>query len=272
MRYSASARLAIKKVAGKSTNEQFLAQVARESTPEQRRCALLLVGGNDHRALAIRQAQAPLRLDRLPSYWSHAALILDWEAADVANAVGVEASLDPEDLSEQVPERNGVTFFRVSRYLDQNRYPNLCVVVPTEFERSDKDQTDVRRRLSEAALDPNRERVRYRLWDWLGVWARFIYAPVGTPNPVTEGIPLPAAALCEYAYEAGGLDLTPGATAPNACPELLWATILHWHDRMGGVKIRAWRLVRDPVQAPRAVHDAPLDEAFRAFRGEAPKP
>jgi hypothetical protein len=221
------------------------------------RGALLLVGGVDFRARAIRQAQATLRLDRQPSAWSHAALLLNWPAP--LKAQGAEVALDPEDIALQVPENNGVTFFHLSRYFDQRRYPNLCVAVLDVDQKVDQKVKETvseklqefRAGIAEAAFNPNRDRVRFPLWDWLGVWAHYLYTTAGATNPVTQGIPLPGAALCEYAYESTGLDLTPGATAPNACPEILWATIKHWQNRIGaqGIRMKAWRILRDPEPA-----------------------
>jgi hypothetical protein len=114
-------------------------------------------------------------------------------------------------------------------------------------------------------MDPNRDRLRYRLWEWLGVWANYTYAPAATANPIATGIPLPAAALCEYAYEAAGLDLTPGATAPNACPELLWTTLLYWYDRIGpqAGQVAAWSLVEEDESPTRKPLSITLDAEFR---------
>ncbi len=259
MRYSAEKALKIVEVPPQWSNERFFAAVHKGTAPEMWRGALLLVGGVDFRARAVRQAQAPLRLDRLPSAWSHAALLLQWPAP--LKGQGAEVALDPQDIALQLPEQNGVTVFHLARYFDGSGYPNLCIAALDVDEKSAKQSDkEANKRLSadfhgkrtliaDAAFHPNRDRVRFPLWDWLGVWAHYLYTAAGAANPVTQGIPLPGAAFCEYAYEAAGLDLTPGATAPNACPEILWATIKHWHQRIGeeGIRMKAWRILRDPA-------------------------
>ncbi len=245
MRYSPSPKLEITRLPPEAKN----AEVAElDAKPDARRAAIVLVGARDPRSLAIRMAQAHLRFDQRPSYWSHAALLLSWEG-DAADARGVEVTLDPEDDAQQVPERNGVTSFRLARYLDDARYPNFCVAT---FDIPAQNGEAIKQHILDAALHPNRERSRYPLWDLLAPWARYTYAPLSTRNPLLEPVALPSAALCEYAYEAGGLDIIPGATAPNACPELLWSTLLYWHDRireLGGT-LHARCVLRDEIGAP----------------------
>ncbi|HSN99868.1 MAG TPA: hypothetical protein VLS89_16340, partial [Candidatus Nanopelagicales bacterium] len=181
IRFSSSPRFEVTRIVDdrSPTNAAFAARVADETTAAERRGALLLVGATDPRALAVRRAQCHLRLDRRPSYWSHAALLVSWEQAGPESAIGVEVSLDPEDMARQVPERNGVTAFRLARYLDAARYPNLCVAT-VDFPKS----PDIKDRICEAALRPNVERARYPFWDQLAAWARHAYAPSTTPNPL----------------------------------------------------------------------------------------
>lgn len=248
MRYSSAERFRVREPKKKDPSaEEFFDGIARATSAEDRRGGVLLVGGISPRDLVVRQTQAELRMDRLPSYWSHAALILDWpERAHVDDVIGAEVTLDPLQPDQQVPERNGVTLFRLSRYADRRRYPNLAFATICDAEKRElKDEIEW------AALNPNRDRLRYRLWEWLGLWTSHTFAPAAAENPIANGIPLPGAAFCEYVYEAAGLDLTPGATAPNACPEHLWNTLLYWHNRLGPQveRIEAWRVVR-PEEAP----------------------
>jgi hypothetical protein len=280
------------------TNAEFFRRVADRSPPAARRGALLLVGGRDPLALAVRRAQGLLRYDRRPSYWSHAALLLGWPG-DPAGAFGVEVALDARSARHQTPERNGVTSFRLARYLNKSRYPNLGVFL-IEFAPDAAASTPERapdapasapeyapdvaaegtraarpsRGLSDviaAALEPNRERTRYPWWDNLAPWARYAYAPDATPNPLLEGVPLPAASLCEYAYGAAGIDLVPGATANHTCPELLWATMRRWARRLediGALRINGFAVLRDPHATPLAESPSLADELREAL-GEA---
>ncbi len=268
MRFSTAERFRIREIKKKDvTAEEFFGQITKMTSAEDRRGGVLLVGGVSSRDLAVRYAQAGLRMDNLPSYWSHAALILDWkEGARLENVIGAEASLDPFEPDKQVPERNGVTLFRLARYADRERYPNLAFGTICDAEsRELKDE------IQKAALSPNRDRLRYRFWEWLGVWASYTVAPTTSENPVANEIPLPAAAFCEYAYEVAGLDLTPGATAPNACPELLWNTLLYWHHRVGTQvgRIEAWSVVRRdeaPTRTPLSITlEADLREASKSL-------
>jgi len=268
MRYSDAKRFEITKVRKEATAEELFSTIAKAIPAEDRRGGILLVGGEGPRDLAVRHAQADLRLDKLPSYWSHAALILDWkDGAKLDAVVGVEVSLDPIEPDKQVPERNGVTFLRLARYANRARYPNLAfgaICNPKDKELKNK--------IQQAAMDPNRDRLRYRFWEWLGVWASYTYAPAATANPITTGVPLPGAALCEYAYEAAGLDLTPGATAPNACPELLWTTLLYWYDRIGpqAGQVAAWCLVEEDESPSRKPLSITLDDEFRQAAQQPP--
>lgn len=260
MRYSDAERFPIKQLREHASAEELFAAIAKKTKAEDRRGGVLLVGGVSPRDLAVRNAQAELRLDKLPSYWSHAALILDWkDGAKLDDVVGAEVTLDPIEPHKKVPERNGVTLFRLERYADRQRYPNLA------FGTICSPKTGLKDRIQDAALKPNRDRLRYHLWEWLGAWSIYTYTPATSPNPVLNGIPLPGAAFCEYAYEAAGLDLTPGATAPNACPELLWTTVLRWHhrleDQVGALK--AWKLVRKDESPTRQPLPITLEEDFR---------
>lgn len=281
MRFSRTPRLKVTEPskAKTKTNEAFFAAVAKGTKPDARRMSLLLVGGSDSASFAVRHAQATLRFDKLPSSWSHAAVILTWNGK-AEDAVGAEVHLEPVDRSKHVPERNGVTLFRLSRYLDTQLYPNLCVATLRLPPRQDKG--DPKEGILAAILSPNRERIRYPFWDWLGVWARYVYNPTSSSNPLTEGMPWPGAAFCQYAFEAAGVDLAPGATAPNACPELLWSTLLYWHDRLpGGAQsssvnspsrskapsLQAFCVIRDGGGARRAALSGDLREDFEAMLG-----
>lgn len=243
-----------------NSNEQFFQNVQRSVGTSALHGAILLVGANDHRALAVRHAQGALRFDRRPSRWSHAALIVHWDEA-LSKVSGVEVALDPTDHTKQVPELNGVTQFALSKYFEQRRYPNVALIVVafeppepvSEGEATAASAAQRRLMALQAALEPIRERERYPFWDLLAVWARYAYAPYTTTNPLLEGIPLPSAALCEYAYEAAALDLTPGATGNNNCPEVLYATAKHWSGGLQetqGATMKLFSLVRNEHQIP----------------------
>lgn len=264
----------------------FFDRVGAESSAEARRCGLLLVGGASVRDRAVRAAQGALRFDKEPSLWSHAAVVLEWpQGAAADSVVGAEVSLEPPSPADQVPERNGVTLFRLSRYLDRDRYPHLAFATFTSGERATAETTErkssgegarpptmkeLKDAIVSAALEPNGDRVRYPFWDWLGPWSRWIYASHAEVSPLAQGVPLPGAAFCEYAFEAARLDLTPGATGPATCPEVLWSTLLHWHKRIGdvggeSVAVQVWSAI-DAGETARVARPTSLDKEFVGTR------
>jgi hypothetical protein len=217
----------------------FFAKIATETAPDDRRGAILLVGGSDFRSTAVRRAQAPLRFDLHTSYWSHAALLTEWPSTDPATAKGVEATLDLVSGSQHQPGDNGVTLFTLARYLDDAAYPNLCVALiagapptsgPTDLPAVDPGWRDA---VIAAATQPNGGRPQFTFYNWIADWLRYVMLPYTTPNPLNEGIPHPGAAFIDYVTSVAGLDLTPGATSPSTAPEHLWATFLHWHAHVG---------------------------------------
>jgi hypothetical protein len=283
MRYSPfSARASRKLGSPASSNERFFAEVAAEVGESSLHGAILLVGARDPRALALRRAQAPLRFDQRASKWSHSAFIVRWHA-EPGRAVGLEATLDPFEPRLQVPERNGVTSFSLSRYFDATRYPNLAMLIlgfeasrpPVGADGTLPSPAERRAAAIETALTPVRERGRFPLWDMLGAWARHSYLPYTTPNPLLEGIPMPCASLCEYAYEAAGVDLTPGATGNDNCPEVLYATAKHWADGVAQTQaagVRLFSLVRDEHEVPQAELSSRVDEVTPPSRAELGEP
>ena len=109
MRFSAEEKFKVREIKKKDvTAEEFFAYIAKMTSAEDRRGGVLLVGGVSPRDLAIRHAQAGLRLDNLPSYWSHAALILDWkEGARLENIIGGRSLSIPLTPTNRCPSGTG---------------------------------------------------------------------------------------------------------------------------------------------------------------------
>ncbi len=251
--------------------QDLLARVEAGSSPASRVGALLFVGGSSFFDHQVRRAQAHLRFDRRPSYWSHVAIVLDWSASAKSARIA-EVALMPPEGDGQTPERNGVTVVTLDRYRDRARYPNLAVALldpqGVPLVEGAAPAALLTPRLFEAIQTPNQARFRFRLWDWLAPWAAYVHAPELTQNPVQAGVPLPAAAFCEYAYSAAGVDLVPGSTAVSTTPEILWSTVLHWHDRLRKAlgTVQLFEDVRDPGNT------ATLGEAYELkWKGSAAK-
>lgn len=240
MRYSSNKPAKFKQpVNPKRSNEEFFRAAWPELTGDAPACALLLVGGSDFRSVALRQAQAVLRFDRRPSHFSHAAVLLDFDPKQPGRSRGVEVSFEPQEPALHVPERNGVTVFRLERYFDAERYPNLglCGLALGEAAGA---------ALRKAARLPLRDPSRYPLWDRLGTWARYAYSKERVPNPLLEGQGMPSALWCECVLEAADVPLALSATDNNVCPELLWATLKHFQPELShSVRIRSYQLIRD---------------------------
>jgi hypothetical protein len=235
--------------ATKNSNKPFFDTVSAALKGQPPQAMVLLVGGSDWRSLGLRHAQATLRFDRRPSAWSHAALILDWDGDNVARSSGVEASLDPEQPQLHVPERDGVTAFSLRRYFDALHYPNVCLAAFTPPAGPEGESGLAR--ISEAARNPQRDGIRFPVWDAFGAWHHYLYQPYKCRNPLLDGLGVPSALLCEAALEAAGVPAAPGATEIQIAPEHLWATFKHWHDQLGeSIQLRGWRLVRDEASRP----------------------
>lgn len=239
---------------GRSDHQRFFRRAMAASRTNDADLALLLVGGSDHRSLALRRAQALLRFDRRPSLWSHAALLFALDPKQPGRSRGVEVTLDPIDQAKQVPERNGVTEFELARYFDRRKYPNIAFVharFPATADAAKTRAKDSKSSILDRLAKPLADSERYPLWNSLAVWARYAYTPELVPNPLLDNVVMPSAALCEFGFEAAGVDLTPGASANNTCPELIWSTATHWQRSLESlVKLQAYVATGDAAATP----------------------
>jgi hypothetical protein len=227
------------------TNMDVARRAVAEPKTEPLIGALVLVGGRKPAELIVRQAQSHLRIDQLASYWSHAAILVH-VSTDLVDAEGVEVALDPTADEPQVPERNGVTRFRLDQFLDDDRCPNFALATLRLGPGAD---SAAAHRLATAADEPLRERSRFPFLDWLAAWRAHTTAPYRFPNPSLQDVPHPGAALCEYVLEAARIDITPGGEGQNSCPETIWATLVRWRERLAntGVLLDAHYVLRDPT-------------------------
>jgi hypothetical protein len=259
-----------------SDNAEFLAEVGRrlrrigkEKGPAGTRIApdgvgaVGLVGEYDPVGYALRRAQEVIRVDRTPSSWSHAFLFLDPiptsadEIRDPARSPRiVESTFSPASEWDYFTYRSGASLRRFSDYVRADfdlgaahSVPNVAVL---SFGLTEKEQ----RGIIERALCPEIDQLSYDLPALLGTWFGYAMRPGYVPNPLTQGTAIPGAALVQLAYDAAGIDLSPGSHDRNTAPEHLWQTarflygMLTVMDEDGHSKPRrvaGYHCVRDPA-------------------------
>lgn len=231
------------------SSRDFFATVKKSLPEAQRQPLVLLVGGTDARHSAIRRAQAFLRFDLRSSYWSHAAIVLDWRSDALDQVTGVEVALRPTKGQVHDPEQAGITEFSLAAYADDALFPNLCIgaIGDLAAQGTEPASASWREDVIAAARDPHSTRGHHDLYAWLAEWVRYSMVPATAQNPLQANVPMPCAALVDHAFTSGGLDLIPAATAPNAAPEHLWATFRHWsgHLSQRWGRLRVWRRVKE---------------------------
>jgi len=199
-----------------------------------------LLGQRDLPGYTLRTAQSMLRWDARPSLWSHVFLFGDRIGTELGKTPVWEVTLHPRDGEFPKPEENGVGALELRHYQDRKVDANAALLA---VKMSDEDAGKVRRR----AADHNVDRLRYNLWETLGIWQGYLWSQGARPNPLREGIPVFSSSYVEMAYEAINLDLTPGASERNSAPEHIWNAALWWHEAFEreGHPISGYCVLRD---------------------------
>jgi hypothetical protein len=210
MRYSPATKpnqsLKPMSLAAGETNTQWL---ARNKLTE----GVILLGGNSLAHFRIRNAQAHLRSDLLPSYWSLVGLLVDGKTF-------VTVPLDLNGDISRVPQENGVQTCDMADYDDPARFPNIAVVRFTEDTSMIHD--DLKRLMTQRSIID----IPSLILPWFGyVWGASDYG-----NPLLKGTGLPSAVFVETMYGIGGVELTPGLSSSSSCPEAIWQSAKWWHD------------------------------------------
>jgi hypothetical protein len=222
-----------------------LSALATENMGNGGLMAIGFLGQRDIPGVTLRNAQATLRWDVRPSLWSHAFLLLSRRAdpnpRSLRNARLLEVPMYSRMGEFPRPERNAVSESRLGRYDDPELDANAALVA---IQMSDAEAAEVKKR----AENFNVDRLRYDLWDSLGAWQAYLWSRGQATNPLVNGIPIPAAAYVEMAFEAIGLDLTPGSSERNSAPEHIWNAVVWWHEAFKtlGRKISGYYVLRDP--------------------------
>lgn len=223
--------------------------------------AIGLIGTYGLLGYRLRRAQEVVRLDRGPSYWSHAFLI----ASPLGAKKGTwawECTLEPAGEFNLFADRTGVSPRRLRDYAtagfdltQPHCVPNIAVIV--------LDLTaEERGRILDWADNPDIDQLRYDLGGLLGQWYAYLADPATRTNPLAEGAAIPSAAYVQLAYDAAGIDLGLGTHQRNVTPEHIWqsAKVLHaWCEVAEGKtgerkprRIVGWYCTRDKacVAAP----------------------
>jgi hypothetical protein len=257
-------------------NAAFLAGVARELERTARDypdtvdpagvLCVGLLGEFGYIGYGLRRAQATLRIDRQPSYWSHAFLVGTALSA-APNAYGsrrtapwlYEVSFTPDRAVSAVAFRSGASprssaDFVATRFrqLEPPAAPNIAIIALALTE-------DERERVLARAIRPEMESTRYDLGLLRARWFRYLVDPVAEANPLAEGVAMPSAAYVQLAYDAAGVDLSPGAMQRNTAPEHIWQLVRRLYrdaELIGADGKRAprvvagWYCVRDRSALP----------------------
>jgi hypothetical protein len=280
-------RLSARQREQRSSNERGRGKRARAAPAEEREVAadgvltIGLIGEYGPLGYALRRAQEVLRFDRTPSHWSHAFLFLDPLRPSAASLRDpersprvLEATLNPgESASRLFAFRNGVNVRRFSDFArarfdagSARSAPNIAVLCLAL-------STAERAAIRERALRPEADLLAYDLPDLLGNWFHFALSLGKRKNPLLRGVAMPSASYAQLAYDAAGIDLSPGATQRNSAPEHFWQAVRYLYpmfeapDPEGNLVRRAaigFHCVREP-ECLLAPAGAALPRSFEEF-------
>lgn len=202
------------------TNDAWLQRVLAGPLHDRRGPFVLLVGGAALSHFRVRFAQSHARVDLLPSYWSHCALVQGEQTPGSGPVVRhVPFDLRTRGDLDDMSTRNGIEVSDLGVFADPKRYPNLALlafgIVEPEVE-----ETAVKAlqngRLTEDLVSP------------LIPWLAFIWG--AGPNPLLAGTPVPAALYVSALFASAHIDLAPGLSERVVCPEAIWQAALWWRD------------------------------------------
>ena len=247
---------------------QLLQQAAAEEGPGGTRihpggvACIGLLGEYSLAGYSIRRAQEVLRLDRTASYWSQTFLLLGELSDNPAvnrhasrSALLWESSLEPASALNYFTWRSGVAARHISDYARAtfdlgaaHCVPNLAIIA---ISLTDDERTAILNR----ANNPDVDQLRYDLTGLLGTWYAYIMKRTGEPNPLAQGQALFSAAYTQFAYDAAGIDLAPGAHQRNTSPEHIWQAVKYLYQTFRGLDATQDRPVQRTVMAWTCIRD-----------------
>jgi hypothetical protein len=229
-----------------------------------------LIGEYGLVGFAIRQAQAVIRVDRTPSYWSHCFLVYGGLSVtpavnrDPERAAWVwESTLEPVPPFNHFIERNGVGARRIADYSPARFDPTAKHNVPNIAIIAVGLSAAERKAVLDRADDPSVDQLAYDVSSLLGTWYSYITKRAEEPNPLAEGQAVYCSAYTQLAYDAASIDLAPGAHERNTSPEHIWQTAKYLQDLFKSTDA-AGKVVPRPVIGWYCVRDhigqvAPVD-------------
>ncbi len=198
--------------------ESNAAWLKRNFIGEPGQAHIVLVGGKSRIDFRLRTAQAHVRRDLLPSYWSHAMLLHSKGGKNLPQTVH-EISLEPaKGFGFPTPE-NGLQEGRLQKYFDADAYPNIALIaLPLEYKEL---IAPIKRfKFQSSSLDA---------LELILHWLEFAWGVGKKGNPLFGGYGLPSTAMLEAVLGAAGFDLTPGLETRSSCPEAIWQAAKWWH-------------------------------------------
>ena len=170
---------------------------------------VLLIGGSSLAHFKIRVAQAHLRDDMLPSFWSMVGILNGTMLHTV--------TLEQPDTSE-VPKHNGVVSLPIEEYDDPFFYPNMALIHFTAaFQEISSNLEEIRSHRSIIDIP-----------SLIVAWLSYVWGTGHAENPLLNGNGLPSAACVETIYGMARIELTPGLASSASCPEAIWQAAKWW--------------------------------------------
>jgi hypothetical protein len=219
-------------------NAEFFAAVARAPGNAGTAACIVLTGEYSVCGYRLRRAQEVIRVDRTPSPWSHAFVLLEDLSRDAAqnrdpakSALLLESTLQPNPQFDHFSFRTGVSGRRIADYAGAtfdlraaHCVPNVAVI---SIALSDQERTALLAR----AKNPEADQLGYDLLGQLASWFTYIASRGTALNPLAQGVAMFSASYVQLAYDAAGIDVAPGAQQRNLAPEHFWQASRYLHAR-----------------------------------------
>ena len=194
-------------------SENNLAWLKRVRGKKSAPGGLIMLGGSSVSHFRVRCAQAQLRRDLMPSFWSLVGIMQDDETF-------ISVPLDLREDNSEVPLNNGVQVCQLEAYADPVRFPNIALINFTEsFDSIDENVKRIKAQRSVVDLPS-------LMVPWLG----YIWGAGQATNPLVIGQGVPSAVFVETVYGLAGIELTPGLSSSSSCPEAIWVSANSWQD------------------------------------------